>query len=242
MSSSRLRLLDAARGFSVLSMVAFHYCYDLVFLCGVSLPWFAPPFRDIWRSSISWTFLFIAGVMCAMSRNNLKRALRYGAVALAIFGVTSLVAIDDAISFGIIYCIAACTMCQWVLQYLGLRPNGPFCALVFFAAFILLLGLPHGYVGIGSLRITVPSAWYATGWLSWLGLPGPHFTSGDYYPLLPYLLLYLCGSAMGWWWSEKGFPKTMYELGCAPLEIVGKLALPVYVLHQPLLLMLCGLL
>ena len=80
----RIGIFDAVRGFSVISMVLFHLCYDLRFLAGVGLPWFASPLQDIWRASISWTFLFVAGCMCTLSRSNLRRGLTYGAVALAI--------------------------------------------------------------------------------------------------------------------------------------------------------------
>lgn len=237
----RLRLVDAARGFSVLSMVAFHWCYDLKFLVGASLPWFAPPLQDVWRSSISWAFLLIAGCMCSLSRSNLRRAARYGAVALAVFVATSLASVDVPISFGIIYCMAACTLVAWLLERLHVAPKGPRTALVLFVAFLVLRGLPLGYVGVGDAVVRLPLAWYQTPWLAWLGLPGPGFSSGDYYPLLPYLLLFLAGSAMGRWWKDKGFPKAFLTRGCVPLEHVGRLALPVYVAHQPLLLLLCGL-
>ena len=75
-------------------MVLFHLCYDLKFISGVSLTWFEPPLQDIWRASISWTFLFVAGYMCAHSRSNLRRAGEYGAVAVAIWLVTTIAAVQ----------------------------------------------------------------------------------------------------------------------------------------------------
>ena len=64
-SGTRVHVYDVVRGFSVISMVLFHLCYDLKFILGMDLGWFAPPFQDIWRASIAWVFVFVAGGMCA---------------------------------------------------------------------------------------------------------------------------------------------------------------------------------
>lgn len=236
----RVRVFDVWRGISVISMVLFHYCYDLRYLSGMSLPWFAPPLQDIWRASISWSFIFIAGCMCPLSRNNLKRGGVYALFAVGIFAVTSLAAVDTPISFGVIYCMAACTLVEWVLERLGARPHGYLAAFLLFLAFLLCLGLPDGTVGIGPVQVALPHGLYSTEWLSWLGIPGPRFASGDYYPLLPYLLLYLAGTSCGSLWHERGYPSWAYGNVAKPLQLVGRHALLVYVLHQPVLLLLSG--
>lgn len=106
----RITIFDTVRGFTMLSMAGFHACYDLAYLYGWDMPWFTETvFQDIWRASISWVFLFIAGWMCTLSRNNVKRALKYAAAALVVWIATTLVSVDDSVNFGIIYCMAACT-------------------------------------------------------------------------------------------------------------------------------------
>ena len=219
-------------------MVGFHLCYDLKYLYGYDLSWFAPPLQDIWRCSISWTFLFVAGCMCALSRDNLRRALRYAAFAVAVFAVTSIASVDAPISFGIIYCMSACTFVAWILERLHASPKGPVAAGVLFACFVALLGVTRRHLGIGPLTLTLPSWPYETDLFAWLGMPGHSFVSGDYYPLLPYLALYLAGSAMGRWWKEHGFPTVAYTCGCRPLEVVGMHPLIIYALHQPAILAL----
>ena len=232
----RLGVFDVVRGFSVISMVLFHLCYDLRFIAGLPLDWFAPPLQDVWRASISWTFLFVAGCMCPLSRSNLRRALVYGGVALAIWVVTTVVAVDTPISFGIIYCMAACTLVAWALGRLGALPQGPVAAALLLACFLVTQGLPRGTVGVGELTLSLPRGLYDSGLLAWLGLPGPGFASGDYYPLLPYLFMYLAGTAMGAWWAERGYPKWVRGAHVRPLAFVGRHALAVYVAHQPVLL------
>lgn len=241
--SSRVHGYDVIRGLAVISMVGFHFCYDLATLKGASIPWFRPPFQDVWRASISWTFLIVAGVMCSYSRSNLRRGVRYLVLALVIFAVTIIAAVDTPISFGIIYCMGASTLCAWALDSVGAFPRGPrglaLSALVFAMLFVLCLGVPSGTIGFAPfggpfLRLTrVP---YDSGFLSWLGFPGPHFSSGDYYPPLPFSLLYLSGVSLGRLFRSIGTPRWLRRLSCRPIEWVGRHALPVYVLHQPILL------
>lgn len=236
---ARIQILDLVRGIAVISMVLFHLCYDLRFIVGLPLGWFGGDLREAWRCSIAWTFLFIAGCMCPLSRSNLRRAARYGGVALAIWVATSIAAVDDPISFGIIYCMAACTLVAWALSRLGALPRGRVAAVALFVAFLVLQGLPDGHVGLGGLSVALPQELYRTPWLSWLGLPGPGFVSGDYYPLLPYLMLFLAGAAMGTRWADHGYPRWAYEVTVRPINLVGRHALLVYVIHQPVILAAC---
>lgn len=244
--AGRVRGFDAIRGLAVLSMVAFHLCYDLAYIRGLALPWFHGLGQDVWRASISWTFLAVAGCMCAFSRNNLRRSCRYLAVALLIFVVTSVVAIDVPISFGIIYCMGASTLAYELVARAGIFPRSPVGLVAAFAmlllAFVLCLGLPAGTVGMGAATMALPQDLYDSGLLSWLGFPSPAFASGDYYPLLPYGLLYLAGAALGRLMRLGGVPTWLRGLCCPPLELVGRHALAVYVIHQPVLLLVAGVL
>lgn len=236
----RIGVFDAIRGFSVISMVLFHLCYDLRFLAGADLSWFAPPLQDIWRASISWTFLFVAGCMCPLSRSNLRRGLAYGTVALAVYVVTIIAAVDVPISFGIIYCMSVCTLVAWLLGKLHCLPQGPIAAAVLFILFILLLGFSSGTIGIGPLSLALPHALYEAPGLAWLGIPGPGFSSGDYYPLVPFVFMYLAGASMGAWFEERGYPRWACRAHVPVLNLVGRHALLVYVVHQPVLLLLTG--
>lgn len=241
--TTRVRGFDVIRGFSVVSMVAFHLCYDLAFIEGVALPWFRPPLQDIWRATISWTFLLVAGVMCSHSRSNLKRAGRYLGVAIAIYVVTSVAAVDTPISFGIIYCMGASTLVAWAVEKLDAWPKTTrglaACAAVLAFAFLVCLQVPIARFGLGWVGgpwASVPAEPYESGLLSWLGFPDPGFASGDYYPPLPFSLLYLAGVALGRIMAIVGTPRLLERLACPPLEWVGRHALPVYVIHQPVLL------
>lgn len=237
----RLRTVDALRGATIISMVLFHWCYDLRYLSGVPLPFFQPPLQDVWRATISWTFLFIAGWMCSHSRSPTRRAARYLLVALFVYLATSLARLDAPIRFGIIYCMGASTLVAGLALRAGLLDGRWWQTAVLLVLFVMLLRLPEGSLGVGALALRLPRAFYDTPYLSWLGFPGPHFVSGDYYPLLPFCLMYLVGANVGVMLERHALPTWVYERGFGPLALIGRHPLLIYLLHQPLLLVLASL-
>lgn len=132
----RITIFDTVREFTMISMAGFHACYDLAYLYDWDMPWFTQTvFQDIWRASISWVFLFIAGWMCTLSRNNIKRAAKYALAALVVWLATTLVSVDDSVNFGIIYCMAACTgivaLTDPVLKKISARWGMSLCLVLF---------------------------------------------------------------------------------------------------------------
>lgn len=139
----RITIFDTVRGFTMLSMAGFHACYDLAYLYGWDMSWFTETvFQDIWRASISWVFLFIAGWMCTLSRNNVKRALKYAAAALIVWIATTLVSVDDSVNFGIIYCMAACTAVVALTRPLLQKIPGSWGIAACLVLFTLTWGIP----------------------------------------------------------------------------------------------------
>ena len=241
-TEGRVEFFDIWRGFAIVSMVLFHFVYDLVYLSGMHLLWFTSPFIDIWRASISWSFLFIAGSMCAFSKNALKRACLYGTLAALIFLTTSLAHIDVPISFGIIFCMAGSTLLEAILQKFHITLQGYIPAAIFFCIFLFTLRLPFGTIGIGPFNIQIPQILYTSDFFAWLGFPSKYFLSSDYYPLLPYAMLYLCGASFNRSALRHGYPRALMKLSCPIISEIGKHPLSIYLLHQPLLLLLVSLL
>lgn len=231
--ASRIPALDTLRGLTIVSMVLFHATYDLAYLYGIEVDWFLfGPVQDIWRNSISWTFLFLAGWMTSFSRDNLRRGGRYALAALVVFAVTAIARVDTPISYGIIFCMAAMTLIWGCVERFA--PNAldraPRLAWVLpLALFFLTRGVPHHR--------------YAIEHLAWLGFPSPGFTSGDYYPLIPFGFMYLSGALMARAvrgegdWDPERFPAWMRRDLCPALTFLGRHSLPIYLLHQPIVLL-----
>lgn len=222
---SRLGIFDALRGFTMISMALFHGTYDLAYIYGVSIPWFTQGFiQDIWRASISWVFLFIAGWMCSLSHDNFRRATKYGIAALVVWIATSIASVDDSINFGIIFCMAASTAIVACGRRLFERASPLPTALISLALFIMTWNIPRST--------------YTFPFLAWLGFPDATFVSGDYYPIIPFFFMYLTGFMVSrrFITTGKNYPDWMYGHPLPPLEALGRHALPFYLLHQPLIL------
>ena len=169
----------------------------------------------------------LAGWMTSLSRNNLKRGGVYAAAAGAVFLATSIAGVDTPISFGIIYCMAACTLLYAATAPLLNRfpaAAGLISCLVLFAA-----------------TYTLPHMTYPVEGLAWLGFPSASFVSGDYYPLLPNVFLYLAGAFAARCFDglhTSGYPMWMMKANVPFLSMIGKLSLPIYLVHQPLLILI----
>ena len=91
-----------------------------------------------------------------------------------------------------------------------------------------------GSVGFGSLlQIRLPEALYTTKLLTPLGFPYPEFRSSDYFPILPWFFLYLCG-----WFGNRIFLLHPAWQKAARLHIpflttIGRKSIWIYLLHQP---------
>lgn len=222
---NRITVFDIFRGFTMLSMAGFHACYDLAYLYGWDMPWFTQTiFQDIWRASISWVFLFIAGWMCTLSRNNIKRAVKYAAAAFVVWVATTLVSVDDSVNFGIMFCMAACTA-----TFALARPVIAKVPSVWGIAICLTLF---------TLTWSIPKTVYPIPYLAWLGFPSPDFVSGDYYPVIPFLFMYLAGFFAAHTTQEANYeaPGWAYANPIPALASLGRHALPFYLLHQPVIL------
>ena len=156
--------------------------------------------------------------------------------------ITSLVRVDVPISFGIIFCMAGSTLLEAVLQKFHITLQGYIPAAIFLCIFLFTLRLPFGTIGIGPLNIQIPQILYTSDFFAWLGFPSKYFLSSDYYPLLPYAMLYLCGASFNRSALKHGYPRTLMKLSFPIISEIGKHPLSIYLLHQPLLLLLVSLL
>lgn len=226
----RVTFFDELRGAVIISMTAFHAMYDLVYLYGLDIPWFSYyPIQEYWRISISWVFLALAGWMTAHSHNNFRRACIYGLFACGIWVATMLAAVDVPISFGIIFCMAGSTILWCGIEHLPskLLDRHP-------------IALSVGLVALFLITYTVPRHRYSIEGLAWLGFPDKGFSSGDYYPLIPFSLLYTASAVLARSWQNHShaYPDWMYRQHAPMLAWMGRHSLVIYAAHQVLLLMI----
>ena len=61
MTRERYHLLDALRGLTLISMIAYHGMYDLVEIYGADVSWFWDTPGRVWQQSVCWTFILLSG-------------------------------------------------------------------------------------------------------------------------------------------------------------------------------------
>ena len=209
----------------IISMVSFHICYDLAYLYALPMDWFTlGSFQDIWRCSISWTFLFLAGWSTSFSRNNLKRGLLYSAMALLVWIATSVASVDTPVNYGILFCMGASTLLFACLEKIK-TPHPLLITIVALAAFFPNISNSTSNLSDRTSR------------LAWFSLPT--FMSGDYYPLIPYFFMYMVGAGCARLFNEraKEYPSWATRRWSRLLEWIGTKSLLIYLIHQPLALL-----
>lgn len=225
-ATARIPALDAARGFAILNMVAFHFLFDLRML-GVPPGWmsYGPGFAA-WARGIAGSFLFLAGLGLWLAhgggirwRGFLRRLAILAAAALAV-SVATYVALPEAwVRFGILHSIALCSvLCLAVLRL-------PWWLTAAAAGAILWWGPGLGFAALDG------AAWV------WTGLGAVHPPMMDYEPVIPWVAPMMLGVAAGRLGSRTGLWAGMagWRAGAA-LEWAGRHSLAIYLLHQPVLM------
>ena len=101
--SPRLYGIDALRGLTVLSMVAYHFMYDVEVVYGINPDWYRIPAVHIWQQSICWSFILISGFVWSLGREkNLRRGIVINLWGLVITAVTLIALPSEVIWFGVL--------------------------------------------------------------------------------------------------------------------------------------------
>lgn len=231
----RVHLLDEIRGTAILLMVCYHAGYDLAAIFGVDIPFFFSAQMNLLRDIMGGSFFLISGCSCRLSRSNLRRGLQTLLFALIMSAVTWIVIPEQVILFGVLHCLSCCMLLFALLGSWFDRIKPLPGALLSAAAFYLCFTIPSGLFGGLSYRFALPRTLYECGFLFPLGFPSPRFFSSDYYPLLPWFFLFLCGAYLGVYIQGNRFPAWCYRLHLRPLAFIGRHTLLIYLLHQPLI-------
>lgn len=230
--------IDVLRGVAVIMMVIFHAAFDLAYF-GI---WHETMSAGPWRLLALLTaslFLFLVGVSLSISGAAARAALTPGAfyakylsrgmfiflLGLGITAVTWFLVPGETIVFGILHLIGVSVMLAPVFLHFhwGNLATGIVC---------LAMGLVLSGVE-GPL------------WLVWLGVHPVAFASLDYTPLFPWLGVILIGLFSGQCLYPGGIrrftlPSFSFPLQAA-LVVLGRHSLAIYLLHQPVILVMIGL-
>ncbi|MGE4484199.1 MAG: heparan-alpha-glucosaminide N-acetyltransferase [Oscillospiraceae bacterium] len=219
-AKKRIQLIDATRGLCVILMVGHHFLYDLVVFLGAPAWLFSNPVLNSLHYFFAGMFIFLSGVSSRFSRSNLKRGVKVFLIAMVLSIVTWFM--DMPIRFGVLHLLGFC-MIFYGLTY-KLWESFPAAVLPIFCSVLLFLtaNLAGGVVS-------------GTKFLWMFGWTYPGFYSSDYFPIFPWLFVFIFGTWAGKYIRDGRLPAWFYSVQVPLFPTVGQKALLIYVLHQPVL-------
>ncbi len=238
-ASTRLHILDLIRGITLLSMIAYHGAYDLVYHFGFQIPGYRGAEGYVWQQSICWTFILLSGFCFPLGNRQLRRGILLSACGAVVTAVTFLTMPSSPVIMGILSFYGLAVLLTVLLRPLLWRipaiPGLWGCI----ALFLLTRNLPSGGLGFESLTLTrLPESLYANPFTMILGFPYLGFHSSDYFPLFPWLFLFWTGLFAGnaFYAASSSIRRPLSPSLCPPLQWIGRHSLLLYMLHQPLLM------
>lgn len=226
----RYYILDQFRGFTIISMVLFHMFYDINIF--IDIPWYTNPiFNHIWQLSIAMSFFLISGITSNFlsGKKNIERGIKISILGVAITLVTYIFDRSLLIVFGVLNGLGISMIIVGLLE--GRVDFKAYQGLIFFILFILTYRIPKGeflgrqlYLSIYDYNIFP------------LGFPSTSFYSTDYFPIIPWIFIYLSGYI----WGKKLIEKDFYNIKGRNdiLAKIGQHSLGIYLVHQVVIYLL----
>lgn len=232
---SRYPLVDAVRGFSVLSMIVFHFFYDIFVVWGANPDWYYAPLIQFWQQSICWTFILVSGFVWQWGRRtNVRRGLLLNLWGAIISAVMLLVMPSEPVWFGVLTFLGCALLLMEVLERVVSRVPPLAGLAVSFFLFILLKEVQFGYLSLGPLwRWDLPEVLYRVKVLVFFGFQYPGFYSSDYFPIFPWMFLFLCGYYLFQLFQRAPRWQRLARKPVPLLTAMGQKSLAVYLIHQP---------
>ena len=232
----RIDIIDAARGFAVTLMVIHHGLYNLyMFVGGDDWRWlYRNPVFDILQIFFVSLFIFVSGISSRFSKGNIERGSMVFVVAMIVTYVT--VRMEMPIYFGILHLLAFFMIFYGFTQKLWNSIPRKIAPVIYIALIIIssifVAALSPSLV---STSPTPPDNLVLRDLYAVLGWWQKSLNNHDHQVILPYIFVFLLGTWAGGYIREGKLPKWFYETKTPFFPFVGRNALIIYVLHQPVL-------
>lgn len=233
---ARYELLDAIRGLSIISMVFYHFVWDLVYILHVDLPWYQTNASYIWQQSICWTFILLSGFCWPLGKKKWKRGIIVFASGLLVSIVTQIVVPEDRILFGILTMIGSAMLLLIPFEKILNRISPVKGFMISAFLFIITRNINRGYLGFEKWNfIKIPEFLYQGNVMTFLGFKDNQFYSTDYFSLFPWIFLYIVGIFLYRFVVEKEKETVLIKCNMPWINFIGKKSLIFYLLHQPII-------
>lgn len=244
---SRIEIIDGIRGIAIIAMVIYHALYDINHIFRIDSSFFGVNIFQIFsylEPTFAGVFILLSGVSSRLSHSNLKRGLQLAGIAILLTIGTIIYSNvsgnNESIYFGILHFIAAA-----ILLFALLRPLlDKIPAYVSLPLWIVLFAMTFNiwrsyFIGIpGIFKFTLPNSIINNQYLFAIGIPNPNpniFSSADYFPLLPWIFIFLIGTVLGVYVKQRRLPEKFYTTKMPFFAFAGRNTLLIYIIHQPII-------
>ena len=114
--AGRYALLDELRGLDLVSMMLYHACWDMMFLFGIWMDWYAGMPGRLWQQTICWVFILLSGFCVPLGHRTLKRGAQVFAAGALVTVVTLVFMPEGRIIFGVLTFLGTAMLLTGVLE------------------------------------------------------------------------------------------------------------------------------
>lgn len=211
----RIWELDFSRGLSIILMIMFHIIVLLTDYFTYNID-YTKGFWYLEGKVSAIMFIIIAGISSTISKNNIKRGAVIFFFGMTITLATFIFSPEYFVKFGILHFLGLSIILYTFIRKLNYK-------------LLVALSFVSIYIGSTFAQNTVTSSY-----LFPIGLTNNHFSSMDYYPILPWFGVFLFGAILKisiFKNTRGGNPPLVLK----PLSYIGKHSLIIYLIHQPIL-------
>lgn len=217
MVNRRIWEIDLLRAIAIILMVAFHTVFDLNQFVGINIDYLSGFWY--WEGKVSaLTFIFLAGISSGFSKNSIKRGIKVFSFAMIITIATYIFFREQYIRFGILHFLGI----GMILFPLLKKINN--ILLFIIALIIAIAAIPFNNILAGT-SLLIP-----------FGIMYSGFATLDYYPLVPYLSVFILGiiAYKIYYYRNQSLFKFNYKNEY--ISVLSKNSLTIYLIHQPLII------
>ena len=229
----RHHLLDSIRGFLLILMILYHTMFDVTML-GEGNFTVLNTGGYIFQQFIGWGFIFLSGICRTLGKRHMRRGITILGGAMLVSLVSYIFMPQMPINFGILAFMGSATLIMIPLEKLLKDVHAPSAMVISLLLFLLFKNVSQGNLGFEGLELLeLPDFLYRNAATAYLGFPPGGFVSGDYYPLIPWLFLYLSGYFFWRCFGGKSQVQKVLSFKVPVLAFLGRRSLLVYLIHQP---------
>lgn len=234
MEKKRLYLLDSARGLLIISMILYHLIYDLYYIYHYDISWFASLGGRLWQKISCYGYIILSGYCFSLGKRHIKRGAFLILCGTIITIITACFMPDEAIYYGILTFYGLATLITHLLDK-ALKKGNPIGGIsLSILLFNILYNIPKGSI----MKASVPDILYEARLLTFLGFPYEGFKSSDYFPLIPWYFMFLVGYYLYMLTKDNKKTQAILSIRIPLLDTLGRKALIIYLVHQPLIVLI----